>query len=243
MDFAEKLLATRRGTVLLGIAAAVLAAILLVVYLNRYRASFKSSNVAAQVLVAQRLIQAGAPGNLIASGRQFQVASIAKGEVRPGAITDPSTLRGLVATRDIYGGQQLTMADFTTAAPDALQTKLTGTDRAIQLPFDAPHGLTGQIQAGDHVDVYALLNVQGPTGTHPSITQLMDNALVLRTPATGAASGTVVLRGKGLKTAELAWASDNGKLWLVLRPASGAKPVKPGLVTLQGLLLGTRPVR
>jgi Flp pilus assembly protein CpaB len=243
MDFAEKLLATRRGTVILGIAAAVLAAILLVVYLNRYRASLRSSSTDVSVLVAQRLIQAGAPGNLVASGRQFQVASIAKSQIRAGAITDPSTLRGLVATHDIYAGQQLTMADFATTTPDALQTRLAGTDRAIQLPFDAPHGMSGQIQAGDHVDVYALLSVQGPTGTHPSITQLMANALVLRTPASGAASGTVVLRGKGLKTAEMAWASDNGRLWLVLRPASGAKPVRPGLVTLQQLLLGSRPVR
>jgi Flp pilus assembly protein CpaB len=243
MDFAEKLLGTRRGTVMLGVAAAVLAAILLVVYLNRYRASLKSSSVDVSVLVAQRLIQAGAPGNLIASGRQFQVASIAKSEIRPGAITDPSTLRGLIATHDIYAGQQLTMADFATTTPDALQTKLRGTDRAIQIAFDAPHGLTGQLQGGDHVDVYALLNVQGPNGTHPTITQLMQNALVLRTPATGAAPGTVVLRGKGLKTAELAWAADNGRLWLVLRPASGAKPVKPGIVTLQQLLLGARPVR
>jgi Flp pilus assembly protein CpaB len=243
MDFAEKLLATRRGTVIIGIVAAVLAAILLVVYLNRYRASLKSSNVDVSVLVAQRLIQAGAPGNLIASGRQFQVASIAKSEIRPGAITDPSTLRGLVATHDIYSGQQLTMADFSTTTPDALQTRLTGTDRAIQLPFDAPHGMSGQIQAGDHVDVYVILAVQGPTGTHPAIKQLMENALVLRTPASGAASGTVVLRGKGVKTAELAWASDNGKIWLVLRPASGAKPVKPGLVTMQQLLIGARPVR
>jgi Flp pilus assembly protein CpaB len=242
MELAEKFLSTRRGTVVLGIAAAVIAGILLVVYLNRYRASLKGANADVSVLVAKRTIQAGAPGNLIATGHQFQVATIAKSELRNGAITDPSTLRGLVATHDIYPGQQLATADFAVTAPDALQTRLSGTDRAIQLPFDAPHGMSGQIQAGDHVDVYAVLSVQGPTGTHPAITQLMANALVLRTPSSGAASGTVVLRGKGLKTAEMAWASDNGKIWLVLRPASGAKPIQPGLVTLQDLL-ASRPVR
>jgi Flp pilus assembly protein CpaB len=243
MDIAERFLGTRRGTILIGAVAAVLAAILLVVYLNRYRASLKASDAAVTVLVAKSLIQAGAPGNLVASNRQFQVTTIPKSELRDGAITDPATLRGLVATHDIYPGQQFSEADFAVTAPDALQTKLTGTARAIQLPFDAPHGMMGQIQAGDHVDVYGLLNVEGPSGTRSTIKQLMDNALVLRTPASGAAPGTVVLRGKGRLTAVMAWTADNGKIWLVLRPASGAKPVRPGLVTLQGVLVGSRPVR
>jgi Flp pilus assembly protein CpaB len=243
MDIAERFLGTRRGTIVIGVIAAVLAAILLVVYLNRYRASLKASNAVVSVLVAKSLIQAGAPGNLVASNRQFQVTTIPKSELRNGAITDPATLRGLVATHDIYPGQQFTEADFAVTAPDALQTRLAGTARAIQLPFDAAHGMMGQIQAGDHVDVYGLLNVQGPNGTTPTIKQLMDNALVLRTPASGAAAGTVVLRGKGRSTAVMAWTADNGKIWLVLRPASGAKPVRPGLVTLQGVLIGSRPVR
>jgi Flp pilus assembly protein CpaB len=243
MDIAERFLGTRRGTILIGAVAAVLAAILLVVYLNRYRASLKASNAEASVLVAKKLIQAGAPGNLVASNRQFQVATVPKSELRNGAITDPTTLRGLVATHDIYPGQQFTEADFAVTTPDALQTKLVGTARAIQLPFDAAHGMMGQLQAGDHVDVYGLLNVQGPNGATPTIKQLMDNALVLRTPASGAAAGTVVLRGKGRSTAVMAWTADNGKIWLVLRPASGAKPVRPGLVNLQGVLIGARPVR
>jgi hypothetical protein len=41
----------------------------------------------------------------------------------------------------------------------------------------------------------------------------------------------------------MAWTADNGKIWLVLRPASGAKPVRPGLVNLQGVLIGSRPVK
>ena len=243
MDIAERFLGTRRGTILIGAAAAILAAILLLVYLNRYRASLKADTTDATVLVAKSLIQAGAPGNLVASGRQFQVASVPKSELRDGAITDPASLRGLVATHDIYPGQQFTAADFAPTAADSLQTKIAGTARAIQLPFDAAHGMMGQLQAGDHVDVYGLLNVQGPNGTTPTIKQLMDNALVLRTPASGAAAGTVVLRGKGRSTAVMAWTADNGKIWLVLRPASGAKPVRPGLVNLQGVLIGTRPVK
>ncbi len=128
------------------------------------------------------------------------------------------------------------------AAPNALQTQLTGQLRAIQVPFDSPHGMVDQIQAGDHVDVYMFENVAGPGGTQNWLKLLMQNALVLRTPTSGAASGNVVIRGTAVQAAEMAFVADTGKLWLMLRPASGAKPVKPGLVTVERLLLGARAV-
>lgn len=243
MDFAENLLSSRRGTLLLGAGAAILAAILLIVYLNRYRSSLKGSNEATPVLVAKLFIQKGTPGNLVGSQRHYQVASVPKKELRDGALTDATALRGLVATHDIYQGQQLTVADFAPTAPDALQNKLIGKARAISVPFDPPHGMMGQLSPGDHVDVYAIMNQAGPGGGTGWLKQLMENALVLRTPLTGAAPGTVVLRGSGLQTAEMAFVADSGKLWLVLRPASGAKPARPGLITVERLLLGARPVR
>ena len=100
----------------------------------------------------------------------------------------------------------------------------------------------GQLNAGDHVDVYVGVNIQGPGGAVPALKLLMQNALILRTPASGAVAGTVVLRASGDQTPLLAYAADNGKIWLVLRPASGAKPVRPGLITAERLL-GSRPVR
>jgi Flp pilus assembly protein CpaB len=242
MEWAENLLSTRRGTLLFGGAAALLAAILLIVYLKNYRSSVSGSNATVSVLVARNLIQKGAPGNIVASTRQYQVAPIHKTQLEIGAISDSSTLRGLVATHDIFPGQQLTLSDFVAAAPDALQTQLTGRFRAIQVPFDSPHGMVNQIQAGDHVDVYMFENVAGPGGTQNWLKQLMQNALVMRTPTTGAASGTVVLRGTAVQAAQMAFVADTGKLWLVLRPASGAKPVKPGLITVERLLLGARAV-
>jgi Flp pilus assembly protein CpaB len=242
VDFAENILSSRRGTLLLGAGAAVLAAILLIVYLNRYRSSLKGSSAATPVLVAKRFIQKGAPGSLIGAEHQYQVASVPTKDLRDGALVDPTSLRGLVATQDIYQGQQLTAADFAPTAPDALQNKLSGRARAISIPIDAPHGMIGQINAGDHVDVYVGLNLEGPGGAIPTLKLLIPDALVLRTPTSGATPGTIVLRALGAQAPALAYASDNGKLWLFLRPASGAKPVRPGLITAERLL-GTRPVR
>lgn len=240
MELAEKFLSTRRGTVILGVCAAVIAAIMLLVYLNRYRSSLNENNQSVSVLVAKSLIAKGAPGNIIGTQRQFQVGTIAKRELRSGAITDPSTLRGLVATHDIYPGQQLTAEDFAPVAPGSLQTSLTKTYRAISIPFDASHGLMGALSPGDHVDVYVGLSQIAAVGAQPVIKQLMQNVLVLGTPGAGASSGNVILRAKGPQAAALAFAADNGKIWLVLRPASGSKNVKPGLITMQRLLLGVR---
>jgi hypothetical protein len=40
----------------------------------------------------------------------------------------------------------------------------------------------------------------------------------------------------------VAFASDNGKVWLSLRPAAGAKPSANPLVSPETLLLGVPPV-
>ena len=51
-----RLSGSRGGAVLLGVAAAVIAAILLLVYLNRYRNSVNGDNASTPVLVAKALI-------------------------------------------------------------------------------------------------------------------------------------------------------------------------------------------
>ena len=239
MEWVENALSTRRGTLLIGGSAALLAAIVLIVYLKNYRSNVDSANASISVLVARNLIQKGAPGNLVATGQEYAVREIPQKQLLTGAITDPGTLRGLVATHDIYPSQQLTLADFAPLAAGSLQANLTGNQRAIAVPIDPAHGLTGQVVPGDHVDVFVGLNQTGAGGARPVIKLMMDNALVL---GTGVPAGTVLLRASGRQTAALAYAADNGKLWLVLRPASGAKPQKGSLMDLSSLL-ALKPVQ
>src|SRR6266576_1951412 len=112
MEWVENALSTRKGTLLIGGGAALLAAILLIVYLKNYRSNVASSNTTASVRVAKHLIQKGAPGNIVATGQEYQVTAIREGELQAGAIPDPSALRGIVATHDISPAHQLTLADF-----------------------------------------------------------------------------------------------------------------------------------
>jgi hypothetical protein len=65
MQLAQKLLSTRGGTVALGGAAAVMAAFVLLLYLNQYRSSVSADSEPVTVLVARTLIEKGMPGDVV----------------------------------------------------------------------------------------------------------------------------------------------------------------------------------
>jgi Flp pilus assembly protein CpaB len=231
----SRLLKTRQGTIVVGVAAAVLAAILLLVYLSHYRSSVKGSTEPVTVLVAKRLIPKGTAGSSIAAQNLFVVTTIPKGQLKIGAISDPAVLQGTVTAADVYPNQQLTTGDFTTKSVGALASQLSGKWRAISLPtLDAAHGLSPDVQAGDHVDVYA--NVRSLEGL------VMSNVLVLASPtaATGSApaSGNYILRVPTSRAANFAWIGENGHYWLVLRPASNALPSSPAVAPSASLFGG-----
>jgi pilus assembly protein CpaB len=251
MQLAQKLLSTRGGTVALGGAAAVMAAFVLLLYLNQYRSSVSADSEPVTVLVARTLIEKGMPGDVVGLKRLFQSDEAPKSQVKDGAITDPSTLRGRVAVEDIYPGQQLTVADFA-GTTDAIGAKLAGKHRAIAVPLDAARGLVGRVEPGDRVDVLGGFNVLASTAGgqgRPVVKVMIQNALVLDAPAQTAAglaagnqTANVVLRVDRDQATEIAWAVDNGKIWLVLRPRAGAPPTKPGVVTAESVLTGVKPV-
>jgi Flp pilus assembly protein CpaB len=237
VEIAQNLFSTRRGSLVVGGIAAVLAGVVLIAYLQNYRSSVNSKAAPTSVLVAKNLIPKGTPGNIVAQTRQFQVTSLPKGQLQIGALTDPAALRDRVAAVDIYPGQQLTEGYFIYALPGALTTSITRDERAISVPIDAPHSLNGQLTNGDHVDIFIGINRKSAGGSKPVIKLLMQDVEVMRAPIGGAATLKVTQR----QAAALAWAVDNGKLWFVLRPPGGATNPNPGFITADSLLT-LRPV-
>src|SRR2546423_5497155 len=143
----SKLFTTRQGTILLGVIAAVIAAVALVVYLNHSRNGVEAG-AAVSVRVAQKLIQAGTPGDVIrTSAGLYKLTSLPKPQVQTSAIVDPATLAGQVSTRDISPGQQLTAADFGPAGA-SVANELASNQRAIVVPLGSPQAVGGQIGAG-----------------------------------------------------------------------------------------------
>jgi Flp pilus assembly protein CpaB len=222
-------MSSRGWAIALGIGAIVLAGLLLVVYLNRYRARVSSANTPTPVLVAKRLIREGTPGSIITSQAMYEAPLLAKQEVDVGAIDDPQMLAGLVAAEDILPGQQLTTDDFVTGGTTSsgVVSQITGTQRALSVSIDNVHGSLSQVQAGDAVDVYT--SVEGEVCLfHP-------NVMVLAIPTTAGPSGNgnLVLRVESRDAADFAYAADHTQLWFVLRPVAGAKPSAPRCGDLQ----------
>lgn len=250
MEFAQKLLSTRGGTIAFSAAAALLAGVILLAYLNQYRSSVNDASAPVTVLVAKSLIEKGTPGNTIGARELFQPTETPKTEALDGAVTDPSTLRGRVAVNDIFPGQQLTVTDFSGSTTDALGTKLVSKQRAIAVPLSSSHGLIGQLEAGDRVDVFAGFDIETSGRGEPMLKVIAQDIVVLdastgSTTATTAASETsnVVLRTTRDQAAEIAFAIDNGKIWLVLRPRTGGQRTKPAVVFKETLLLGVTPTK
>jgi Flp pilus assembly protein CpaB len=253
MELAGKLVSTRRGTLLAAALVALLAGASILVYLNSYRESLKAQGALVTVLVAKGTIHKGTAGSVVAEKDLYTATTIRESQLLEGAISDPAALRGKVATREIYDAAQLTAADFGEAG-DSLAAQLTDRQRVVTVPLDSAHGLIDGIEPGNRVDVFAGFNVVPlgadgkPTSggqSRPMLRLILANVSVLAVGEKARGSGTtdVSLRVDDMDAAQLAFAADNGKLWLALRPSSGAKPSRSGIVTIETMLLGVPPVQ
>lgn len=223
---------TRRGTLAIAAVATLIAAAILAFALNRYRQSANATSKPVSVLVATRFIEKGTAGSAIGVGNDFKVVRLPEKQLQVGALANAAALRGEVAAQDIYPDQQLAASDFVSGG--LFYSKLQGDLRAVSVPVDASHGLVGNIQTGDRADVY--VSFPERSGTPAFLRLVAPNAFVLdagHTPsglniaAAGIGStSNVVLEVNVHQAAELAFSADNGKVWLVLRPAHGASPSK-----------------
>jgi Flp pilus assembly protein CpaB len=255
MKAASRLISTKRGTLLVAGVAALLAGALILIYLNGYRNSIQSEGAPVTVLVASENIPKGTSGTVIAERHLFRMATMRESQLREGAFSDPANLTGQVATQQIYKGSQLTRPAFG-PGDQALTSELTGTDRIVGVPLDSAHGLIGEIEDGSRVDVFAGFNVVPlrADGTPISggqaravLKRIITNVPVVQVDTKSGGLGSsstskVLLRLTDKQAADLAFASDNGKVWLSLRPGAGAESSPPSLVTVETVLLGTSPL-
>jgi Flp pilus assembly protein CpaB len=249
MEFAQRVLSTRAGTIGVAAGAAFLAGISILVYLNQYRHSVSARGAPVTVLVASRSITKGTSGAVVDAQGFFRTATIRQSQLRDGAISDPAALRGRVAVRDVYRGQQLTTADFVAGATSIAST-LAGTERVLTIPLDSAHGMIGQVQEGDHVDVFVGFNVTNREAAvaRPMLRRIMQDIPVVAVGDKARGIGTqnsttnVSLKVNDRQAAELAFAADNGKIWLALRPGANAAATVPATWTIDSEMLGLPPL-
>ncbi len=187
-SWTAQLLATRRGAMTVAALAAVLAGILLYLFVQHYKSS-STPTVAAPsdvyVFQATRYIPAGTPASTIAAENLLQKTQVPAKQAVVGAIPDPSVIAGEVSSASIAPNQQVTAADFTHANV-TIGAYLTGTQRAIAVALDPQHGLTSYLSAGNTVDVMDENN--------GSTTVLAQNISVWPTPVVTSSSGSATVR-------------------------------------------------
>jgi Flp pilus assembly protein CpaB len=213
-------MSSRGWAIALGIGAVVLAAILLVVYLDRYRARVSGENAPTPVLVAKQLIPRGTSGSLIASQSMYAPTTLPRKEVEVGAVSDPQYLVGRAAATDILPGQQFTAVDFAASDTSAVDSQITGVDRGVALSIGGVNAVSSQVQAGDSVDVYI--------GVAGVVKLFRPNVKVLAVPSTPGpvGGGNLVVKVRTKDVANWEYATNNAQLWFVIRPVSGAKATK-----------------
>ena len=245
----RRMLGTRSGTLTLAAGAAVMAALVLVAFLSQYRDNVKGGTAPTMALVAGGMIPKGTAGDAVISDGLFKPTTVPTDELKEGTLTNTAALAGQVAVRDIYPGEQITAADFA-GDGDPIRGKLTGDQRAVALPVDTAHGLIGTVRAGDRVDVYAAFNASGGRNGagRPVVRTLLQNVLILAVPAGGeeldqGKLGDVMVRASDQQAAALAFAAENGKVWMALRAPAGATEQRPASVDLDALLSGVPTIR
>jgi pilus assembly protein CpaB len=254
MQLATKVISSKRGAIIVAASAALLAGILILLYLNSYRSGVKAEGAPVTVLIAQADIPNGTSGSLIASSGLLKTTTMRESQLRDGAFSDPTNLTGKATTHEIYKGSQLTASDFGPATA-SLSSELSKDQRILAIPLDAAHGLIGEIDAGNHVDIYAGFTVTplGPDGTPISgastravLKRIVTDVPVVRVASKSGGIGTtttkVLVRVSDKDAANLAFASEYGKVWLSLRPGAAAESSPPDIVTLETLLLGAPPI-
>jgi pilus assembly protein CpaB len=217
----SKLFTTRQGTVLLGVIAAVIAAIALLVYLNHYRNSV-NAHATVSVLVATHYIQQGTTGEFVARGNLYTTAAIPKDQVEKNAFVDPATLTGKVALTNINPRQQITEADFG-PAPAGLAGSLGPNDRAVVVSVGSPQSVGGQIAGGSHVDVWVSFSGESGNGSSRPIVKLLYQDMYVM----GLSGSNVTFRATPTQAGTLIYASQNASIWLTLRPTNATKPKPP----------------
>jgi len=236
-------LSTRSGTFALAAVAAVAALGVLLVFMSNYRDSVRSGADEVTVLVANRAIDKGTSGDVIAEAGLFSSTKVSEVDASEGAFADPSALRGQVAGETIYKGEQLTAASFGSGA-DPIAGRLEGTQRALAIPVSEAEGNVGQLDAGSRIDVLGGFNAEQTGGrTRPIMDVLARNVLVLKVPEASSNSSSanddnrqVVVRVTDIEASRIAFASDTGQIWLTIRPPTLAKNSKINPVQLESLL-------
>ncbi len=211
-------LSNRRTAILVAVVSAVLAAVLIYLFVSHYQKNTVVAPPNSTVWVAKRYIPAGTPQSQIAAAGLLKSTQVPASQAVLGAISDPSAVAGQTTSVAIEAGQQVTVGDFTKTAANPITAYIKGDQRGVAFTLDSEHGLTSYLQPDDTVDIMALKG--------NSTELLLKDVTIIAN-----SGGIVVLRLTDKQALIVTAASAVDTLWLAMRPTINAtNSIKVGAV-------------
>jgi Flp pilus assembly protein CpaB len=173
-------MAYRARNILIAVALAAVAALLTSFYVTSYKRHVQRGEDHVTVLVAKKDIPEGTAGSDAAG--LLAPLDVPRKSVVPGAISNADQLSGLVATKQVLQGEQITTRSFSPRTQVGVRAQLSGTLRAVSLEGDQNQLLAGTLKNGDSVDLVAALKKPGDQDIYFSRV-LVRNVKVLHAPA------------------------------------------------------------
>ena len=238
MAYAQRLIATRRGAVLVAALAALLAGILIVAYVQRYRHSVNSEGAPVTVLSRSRRSPKGTVGHADRDDRSLlgdddpaepAAQRCVQRRVEPARQgRDPRHLPGLAA----HGGGLRAGDERRRRVADEAPADHHGAVRLHARDTREPPGRRSRRRLRDlqphHRRTRTGSDRRGGVA-HTALRMIMSNVDV---DVDHARAADLNFKVTDVQATKLAFAADNGKLWLALRPAAGAKTAPPSVVTV-----------
>lgn len=229
----------RIRTIMIAVALAVIAALLVMLYVTSYKRSVQQSQSDVSVYVAAKDIPAGTAGVDIVKGHLLTQESVARHDVVAGAIADPNQLAKLVLSQPLYQGEQVTLRRFATSTDEGVRSELKGTQRAVEIPGTPEQLLAGTLQPGDHVDVVANLHLPNNTDATRIVLRDLRVLTAPKAPTSGTPVGnatSVQLAVSDTQVQRLFFVVKNADWTLELRPVVNASDSAERVDTIDSVL-------
>jgi Flp pilus assembly protein CpaB len=220
----------RLRNITIAIALALVAALLTSFYVSNYQRNVRADETNVVVYTAAKDIPAGTPGERAVKQGMLTKTEIVRRSVVPGSISNPSQLDGLVATDQVFAGEQISTRRFAAPSEQGIHAQLKGPQRAIAMAGNEQQLLAGTLRNGDRVDLIATF--AAPEGGQLHFTRIVLRDIEVLRAAGGASTAEsiasedgydVMLKVTDTQVQKLHWTVANAKEWhLELRPAADA---------------------
>jgi Flp pilus assembly protein CpaB len=234
---------SRLRSLALPLGLAVLAAVLVGVYMISFRNSVTHGAGLVKTLVASRDIPSGTEGSTVAGGGYLKVQTVPRRAVVPGSVTSGAPLTSLVTSGPIYKGEQITLRQFRPISQGGIFAKFSGNQRAVVVPGEPRQLLAGAVSDGDRVDVVANIKYSYGSLNRATSRVILRNLLVLKAPedstssdGSSAPTGSATLAMTDKESQTMLWALTNANWFLALRPTSRPRNSRPSIDTLHSIL-------